>query len=80
MDKIYASPVATEKHIFISSREGMTVVIDADNKLNVVAKNQLDDGINASIAIVGNELFIRSDKFVYCIAEPKNGHKAKSQK
>jgi hypothetical protein len=30
--------------------------------------NRLDDSISASAAIVGNELFLRGEKYLYCIA------------
>jgi hypothetical protein len=37
----------------------------------VLAKNRLDDGFDASPALVGNELFLRGREFLYCLGEAK---------
>jgi len=65
----YASPVATKDHVYILSREGKCVVIKQSDKLEIVAENALSDRTDASIAIVGNELFIRGKEHLYCIAQ-----------
>jgi hypothetical protein len=45
-------------------------VIDAEaDDLVVLAVNKLEDAIVGSSAIVGREMFIRSESFLYCIAE-----------
>jgi len=66
---IYASPVAANDHVYLSGREGTTLVIKHGPQFEIVASNKLEDGIDASLAIVGNELFIRGNKYLYCIAE-----------
>jgi len=38
-------------------------------QFELLASNKLDDGIIASPAVAGNELFIRGNKSLYCIAE-----------
>jgi hypothetical protein len=35
----------------------------------VLALNRLNDTISASAAIAGRELFLRGEKYLYCIAE-----------
>jgi hypothetical protein len=37
----------------------------------VVATNQLDDRVDASPALAGNQLFLRGSRFLYCIAQEK---------
>ena len=37
--------------------------------LKVLATNKLDDPIDASPALAGNQLFLRGSTFLYCIAE-----------
>jgi outer membrane protein assembly factor BamB len=69
IDSIYASPVAANGHVYISSREGKTVVVKHAPQLEVVATNDLEETIDASPAIVGDELIIRTDGNLYCIAE-----------
>jgi outer membrane protein assembly factor BamB len=69
MNALYASPVAASGRIYIPSREGTTVVIKDDKKLEVLATNKLDETIDASPAIVGNDLIIRTESNLYCISE-----------
>jgi outer membrane protein assembly factor BamB len=66
---LYASPVAANGRIYISSREGTTVVVKHDSKLDVLATNRLDETIDASPAIVGKDLIIRTESSLYCISE-----------
>jgi len=70
LDDLYASPVAAAGRLYVTSRNGATVVLDATaDEVNVLAENQLDETIDASPAIVGREIFVRGDKSLYCIAE-----------
>lgn len=66
---LYASPVGAAGRIYFPSREGMTVVIKNGPDYDVLARNPLDETIDASPAIVGKEMFIRGEKHLYCIAE-----------
>jgi outer membrane protein assembly factor BamB len=66
---VYASPVAAAGRIYITGRDGKTVVIKDGPELEILATNQLDDRIDASAAIVGDELFMRGKKYLYCIAK-----------
>ena len=38
-------------------------------KLEVLATNTIDEGVDASPVFVGRELFLRGAKHLYCIAE-----------
>jgi len=66
---VYASLVATPDRIFVLGREGKCAVVKPGTKLEVLATNKLDDRTDASIAMVGKELFIRGRENLYCIAE-----------
>ncbi|MCA9012453.1 MAG: caspase family protein [Planctomycetaceae bacterium] len=69
--RIFSSPVADSRHLFVVSETDGTVVVD-HNSLAVVAHNRFesdDSNFNATPAISGNLLFLRSDKFLYCIGE-----------
>ena len=68
---IYASPVAAGGHVYITDLHGVTLVIASGELPRAVAVNEIDDRVNASLAIVGNQIFIRGEKFLYCIAESK---------
>ncbi len=66
---LYASPVAADGRIYFASREGTTVVLEAGERFNVLAVNKLDDGVSATPALVGDQMFIRGEKHLYCIAD-----------
>ncbi|NUO81006.1 PQQ-binding-like beta-propeller repeat protein [candidate division KSB1 bacterium] len=66
---IYASPVAAAERVYVTSRDGMTLVIKHGPAFEVLASNKLNDEVDASIAIVDREIFLRGGKFLYCIAE-----------
>jgi len=65
----YASLVATKDRIYVLGREGKCAVLKPGSKLEVLAMNKLDDRTDASIAVAGQELFIRGHESLYCIAE-----------
>lgn len=65
---IYASPVGANDRIYFTGRNGTTMVLLKSKTLNVLATNELDDAINASAALAGDQLFLRGANFLYCIA------------
>ncbi len=68
VDSVYASPVAAAGRVYIADRDGKTVVLAAGPKLEVLAENVLDDGFDASPALVDGEIYLRGRKHLYCIA------------
>ena len=66
---VYASIAGAADHIFVVSRNGHTAVISGGAKFQPIALNSLEDSFSASPAIVGNELFLRGARFLYCITE-----------
>ena len=50
-------------------REGTTAVVRAGQTFEVLSTNTLDDGFDASPAIVDGEIYLRGKRFLYCIAE-----------
>lgn len=67
--QFYASPVAAAGRIYFTQRNGTTLVLKQGDKLEVLATNRLDDPIDASPALVGRQLFLRGESFLYCIEE-----------
>ncbi len=65
----YASPIAAGGRIYFVDRNGVTLVLKAGSELEVLATNKLDDPIDASPVAVGRQLFLRSEKHLYCIEE-----------
>jgi outer membrane protein assembly factor BamB len=66
---VFASPVAARGRVYIPGREGTTLVIRTGPTFEVLAKNTLDDGFDASPALVDGEIFLRGHKYLYCIGE-----------
>jgi outer membrane protein assembly factor BamB len=64
---VYASPVAADGRVYVVGREGTTVVLAAGPKPQVLATNRLDDGFDASPALVDGELYLRGAKHLYRI-------------
>ena len=40
-----------------------------DKTPKMLAVNRLDDNFSASAALVGRELYLRGERYLYCIAE-----------
>ena len=66
---VYASPVVANDQIYVVTRNRGTFVYSADGEFGLLARNQLSDDsqFNGSPAIVDEQIFLRSDKFLYCI-------------
>ncbi len=70
VQEIYSSPVGAAGRVYLLGRDGSALVIENGRQFNVLATNSLDDGFEASPAIVGNELYLRGRRFLYRIEEP----------
>ena len=68
MGTVYSSPVGASGRVYITDRDGNTTVIRHGSKFEVLAKNSLDDGFDASMAVVDNEIYLRGHSSLYCIA------------
>jgi len=69
-DFIFASPVGAAGRIYVTARDGVTVVLSHDKTNAQLATNHLEDVFSASAALAGKELYLRGEKYLYCIAEP----------
>jgi outer membrane protein assembly factor BamB len=69
LSNIYGSPVGAAERVYITGRDGTTLVLKHGRTLEVLATNKLDDGIDASAALAGKQLFLRSPAHLYCIEE-----------
>ncbi len=57
----FASPIAADGHVYLASSEGIVTVLAAKaDHLEVLARNQLDEDIVATPAIVGKRIYIRT--------------------
>jgi outer membrane protein assembly factor BamB len=76
---VYASPVGVPgradvngptagARLYVTDLEGTTLVLSADGSPRTLAVNHLDDSFAASAAIAGEELFLRGERYLYCLA------------
>ena len=71
VSNVYSSPVGAAGKVYITGRNGVTLVLKRAKKLEVLAQNKLKDRLDASPALAGNQLFLRGRRFLYCISEKK---------
>jgi hypothetical protein len=69
--QVYASTLLADGRLYHLNRSGRTFVLPAKPKFELLATNELRDGslFNASPAVNGNRILLRSDKYLYCIGE-----------
>ena len=65
---VYASPVAANGKIYVSDLRGVTMVVGHDVP-RTLATNRLDDEIAASLAIAGDEIYVRGKTHLYRISK-----------
>jgi outer membrane protein assembly factor BamB len=64
-----SSPLLADGKIYATSEDGTTTVIKAGDQFEILAVNDLDDYTLASPVAVGNQIFIRTMQYLYCIAQ-----------
>ena len=65
----YASPVGVAGRVYLTGRDGTTVVIEDSESLKVLATNKLDDPMDASPALSGDAIYLRGHQYLYCIGK-----------
>jgi hypothetical protein len=67
--QFYSSALLADGRLYYVTRNGQTFVVAAQPQFEQLAVNDLSDGgvFNASPAVAGQRLLIRSDKFLYCV-------------
>jgi len=61
------SPVLADGKLFITDEDGVTSVVRAGPKFEILAQNDLDEYTLSSPAVSDGQIFIRTDKFLYAI-------------
>jgi outer membrane protein assembly factor BamB len=65
---IFSSPTGNNDKIYIAAT-GVVNVVKAGAEFSLLSSNVLDDTFHASPVIIGNDLFLRGFKYLYCISE-----------
>jgi hypothetical protein len=63
----YASPVAVNGKILLTSRKGMATVVKAGKNFEILSQNDLGDSILATPALVGNRIYFRTQTDILAI-------------
>ncbi len=66
-----ATPVVADGKLYAVNEKGTTFVIQLGDQPKVIATNKIDDTILATPAISGGAIYLRSDKYLYCIGPKK---------
>jgi hypothetical protein len=61
-----ASPVAADGLIYCTSEAGVTYVLKAGPEFEQVAENTLNESVFATPALCGEQIFLRTEKNLYC--------------
>jgi outer membrane protein assembly factor BamB len=64
-----ASPVLADGKIYISSEDGLTTVLRAGDKFEVLAENDLGSYTLSSPAISDGMIFLRTEQFLYAVGK-----------
>jgi outer membrane protein assembly factor BamB len=65
----YASPVAADGRIYTASDRGVITVVEATDRLRVLAQADLKEAIMATPALVEDALYVRSAGHVWAFSE-----------
>lgn len=64
-----ASPIHAEGRLYFLSEEGVTTVVKAGPKFEILARNEIGERCQASLAVSGGRLFLRTDKNLFCLGQ-----------
>jgi outer membrane protein assembly factor BamB len=66
---VYASPIGVNNRVYFAGLDGTVQVLEKSPELKILATNKLADSFAASPAVVGNELYLRGHKHLYCLSD-----------
>lgn len=67
--EVHASPVAADGKLFVSNNAGEVVVVRAGPSWEVLAVNDLDEELEASPALYGDALYVRTSEALWCFRD-----------
>jgi outer membrane protein assembly factor BamB len=66
----HSSPIRVGDRIFGISKDGEVVVLAADRKYQVLARNSLDEPCSATPAVVNGKMYLRTQSTLMCVGTP----------
>jgi outer membrane protein assembly factor BamB len=64
-----ASPIAAGENIITASVKGVVTIIQIDDKLQVLARNNFKEKIFATPAVTENKIYLRTIDHLYALGE-----------
>ncbi|MFC2126328.1 PQQ-binding-like beta-propeller repeat protein [Bacteroidota bacterium] len=64
-----SSPIAAGGKVFVVSRNGKITVLESGSEFKILAKNDLDEIIMATPAVVDNKLYVRTSEHLYAFGK-----------
>ena len=65
-----ASPIAADGKVFLASVNGKVTVLKAGREWEILGVNDLGEEINATPALSGGRLYVRTRGTLYCFGAP----------
>ena len=65
----YASPIAANGHVYLTSARGTVTTVRASDSLEVIARNELGETVMSTPAIADNKLYVRSAKHLWAFGK-----------
>jgi len=66
-----ASPVLADGRVYVTSEDGVTTVYKAGPGFALLAENTVDELTLSSLAVSDGQLFLRTEKHLYCIGQQR---------
>ena len=70
LGEYYASPVAADGKVFVTSAEGKLTVVEAKADWQILGVNDLGEEIHATPALGDGRIYVRTRSALYCFANP----------
>jgi outer membrane protein assembly factor BamB len=69
LDYYYASPVAADGKLYVTSQDGHITVLKAGGDWQILARNDMDDECFATPALVDDGVYVRTRSALYCFRD-----------
>jgi outer membrane protein assembly factor BamB len=69
LEPYWASPVAGDGKVYLISAAGKVVVLKGDAQWEILARNELEDEVFATPALVNGRIYLRTRNTLYCFAQ-----------
>jgi outer membrane protein assembly factor BamB len=69
IQNIFTSPIGVKDRIYITGTDGTTCVVKHGSEFELLSQNTLEDNFYASPVVIGDNLYLRGDKYLYCVSE-----------